>query len=101
MNRQNQADNLQVENLSLADQIKYCTLTIVIYQKPVLYKETQVLLNTDSFRANLFVRIRDAVIDGWIMFEYFLVFLFRIWWLIALAVGGILVYKLLLKLKKK
>lgn len=101
LNRQNQADNLQVENLSLADQIKYCTLTIVIYQKPVLYKETQVLLNTDSFRANLFVRIRDAVIDGWIMFEYFLVFLFRIWWLIALAVGGILVYKLLLKLKKK
>lgn len=101
LNRQNQADYLQVENLSLTDQIKYCTLTIVIYQKPGLYKETQVILDTDSFRANLFVRIRDAVIDGWIMFEYFLVFLFRIWWLIALAVGGIFVYKLMLKLKKK
>jgi hypothetical protein len=101
LNRQNQADYLHVENLALADQVKYCTLTIVIYQKPVLYKETQVLLDTESFRANLFVRIRDAVVDGWIMFEYFLVFLFRIWWLFALAAGGILVYKLMLKPIKK
>ena len=76
LNRQNQADYLQVENLALADQVKYCTLIIYIYQKPVLYKQTQVLLNTDSFRTNLFRRILDALLDGWIIFEYFIVFLF-------------------------
>jgi hypothetical protein len=101
LNRQIQADNLQVENLALADQIKYCTLTIFIYQKPVLYKETQVLLNSNSFRSNLFVRILDAVIDGWIMFEYFIVFLFRIWWLFVLGIGVILIYKIWPKLKNK
>jgi hypothetical protein len=100
LNRQIQSDNLQVESLALADQVKYCTLTILIYQKPVLYKETQVLLNTDAFRANLFIRLRDAVVDGWIMFEYFLVFLFKIWWLIALVSGGLLVYKIRLIRKK-
>ena len=100
LDRQIQSDKLQVENLALADQVKYCTLTIMIYQKPFLFKETEVLLNTDSYRANLSTRILDALVDGWIMFEYFLVFLFRIWWLFVLVIGGIFVYRFLFKRKK-
>ncbi len=100
LNRQIQADKLQVENLALADQLKYCTLAVYIYQKPALYKETQVLLNTDSFRSNLLVRICDAVVDGWIMFENFLVFLFRIWWLILSGIGILFIFKYWPKKKK-
>jgi hypothetical protein len=101
LNRQTQADTLQIQNLAMEDQLNYCTLTIFIYQKPFYYTETQVLQNTDSFRQNLFVRIIDAMIDGWIIFESFIVFLFRIWWFFVFTVGGIMIYKVWLKPKKK
>jgi hypothetical protein len=101
LDRQIQSDKLQVEALSLADQVKYCTLTIMIYQKPFLYKETQVLLNSASFRAKLSTRLLEALVEGWIMFEYFLVFLFRIWWVFVLVIGGIFVYRFLLKRKRQ
>jgi hypothetical protein len=101
LDRQIQSDKLQVENLAFADQVKYCTLTILIYQKPFLYKETQVLLNSASFRAKLSTRLLEALVEGWIMFEYFLVFLFRIWWLLVLVTGGIFVYRFLFKRKTK
>jgi len=101
LNRQIQADKLQVENSALADQLKYCTLSIHIYQNPILYKETQVLLNADAFRSNLFIRIRDAMVDGWIMFEHFIVFLFRIWWLILSTIGVLLIFKYRKKQKKQ
>lgn len=101
LSRQIQADNLQIENLALADQIKYCTLTIYIYQKPVYYSETQVLPNTDNLRPNLFCRILNAIVDGWVVFEYFIVFLFQIWWLYLIAICIFLGYKILLKAKNK
>ena len=101
LNRQNQADQLEVENLALADQVKYCRLTIFIYQKPIYYKEIQVLPNYESSRPNLFSRILNALVDGWIIFEYFIIFLFRIWWLFAiLAIGGI-TFMVLQRRKKK
>ncbi len=101
LNRQNQDDQLEVENLALADQVKYCRLTIFIYQKPIYYKEIQVLPNYESSRPNLFSRILSALVDGWIIFEYFIVFLFRIWWLFAiLAIGGI-TFMVLQRRKKK
>lgn len=101
LNRQTQADTLQVQNLAMEDQLNYCTLTIFIYQKPFYYTETQVLQNTDSFRQNLFIRIIDAMVDGWIIFESFIVFLFRIWWFFVFTVGGIMIYKVWFKPKKK
>ncbi len=97
LNRQIQADNLQIENLALADQVKYCTLTIYIYQKPIYYSETQVLPNTDSFRPNLFKRILSAVIEGWVVCKYFIAFLFQIWWLYIIAICVFLGYKFLSK----
>jgi len=101
LNRQIQADNLQIENLALADQVKYCTLTIYIYQKPIYYSETQVLPNTDSFRPNLFNRILNALVDGWVVLEYFIVFLFQIWWISLIAICVFIGYKILSKSIKK
>jgi hypothetical protein len=101
LNRQLQADQLEVENLALADQVKYCRLTIFIYQKPIYYKEIQVLPNTESSRPNLFSRILNALVDGWIIFEYFIVFLFRIWWLFVLFAAGFVAFRFWKKGKKK
>lgn len=93
LQRQIQADNLQVENMALEDQVRYCTLTILIYQKPVLYHDVQVQLNTNSFRENLFTRILDALVEGWIMFEYLIIFMFRVWWLFTIAIVVVVIYK--------
>ncbi|MGA2822216.1 MAG: DUF4349 domain-containing protein [Bacteroidales bacterium] len=101
LNRQNQADQLEVENLALADQVKYCRLTIFIYQKPIYYKEIQVLPNPDSNRPNLFARILNALVDGWIIFEYFIIFLFRIWWLFVLFAAGFVAFKFWRKPRRK
>jgi hypothetical protein len=100
LSRQIQSDNLQIENLALADQVKYCTLTIYIYQKPIYYSEMQVLPNTDSFRPNLFSRILNAIVEGWVVFEYLIVFLFQIWWLFLIATCVFIGYKILSKSKK-
>ena len=95
-----QSDTLEVENQSLADQVKYCTLTIIIYQKPVLYSETQPQLKTDSFEPNMFVRIGIAISIGWGMFKTMIVFLFEIWWLIVVVAGTVVLYRVIRRRKK-
>jgi hypothetical protein len=101
LNRQSEADDLQVEYLTTRDQIKYCTLTLYIYQEPFFYKETQVLLNTDSFKPGLFTRILNALISGWSIFEYFIVFLFSIWWLTVIIAVAIVIVKIVIRKRKK
>jgi hypothetical protein len=101
LNRQNQADQLDVESVALADQVKYCNLTLYIYQKPVWYKEVQVLPDTESSRPNLFARILDALTAGWIVCMYIIVFLFRIWWLFVILGGIAVTITFILRRKKK
>lgn len=93
LNRQTQADNLEVENLALQDQVKYCTLTIYLYQKSFYYKETEVQFNRDSFEPNLIIRIFYALVDGWVILKYIIVFLFKCWWLFVFILGTFLLYK--------
>lgn len=88
LRHQNEADRLQVEKAALEEQVNYCTLTMYLYQKPVIYSETQVLLNKDSFRVNLFTRLKEGSITSWILFEDFLVFLITFWWVVAIITSG-------------
>jgi hypothetical protein len=101
LNRQQQSDNLQLESLALEDQVKYCTLTIYIYQKPIYYNETQVYPNIDLYRPNLGTRIISALVNGWIIFEDIVVFLFNIWWLIVIIIGGLVVFRFWRKRRRK
>jgi hypothetical protein len=100
LNHQVQADSLQVEALSLADQIKYCTFTVIIYQKPLYYHEKQPLLNTEPFRPGMLTRIVNAVTNGWIIFKMVIVFFFEIWWFFLLVAAIIAIYKFFKRPKK-
>ena len=93
------ADKLSVENMQLADKVKYCDLTIDIYQKPFNYRQVLVSNNVDSFRPSLFHRVLDALNDGWIVLEYFLVFLCQIWWL--LLIGAVTSITIMVYQKRK
>lgn len=96
LQKQTMADENEIRNLELEDQVKYCNFTVIIYQSPVIVTETVGEVNVDAYRPNLFVRIWEALGDGWVIFEAFIVFMFRIWWLFAIGaviVGGIVVFK--------
>ncbi len=93
LEHQLQADKIQIENQSLEDQVKYCTLTIYIYQKPFYYTEKQVILNTDSFRPGFFTQLYYASLEGWDYLKSFIVFMVSIWWLLVCIVVGIFAYR--------
>jgi len=91
------ADKLSVENLQIADKVKYCNLTIDIYQKPFNYRQVIASNNVDSYRPGLFHRILDALNDGWIVLEYIIVFLFEIWWLSLIAIIVFIAFRMFRK----
>jgi hypothetical protein len=93
LEHQLQADRFQIENQSLEEQVKYCTLTIYIYQKPFYYTEKQVILNTDSFKPGFFTQMYYASLEGWGYLKSFIVFLVSIWWLLACIGVGIFAYR--------
>jgi hypothetical protein len=90
LSKQVEADNLDLRNQEIEEQVHYCTLTLFIYQKPILVRDTEGILNSSELRPNLFKRIGEALVDGWEIVEYIIVFLFRIWWLFAMAIVAVL-----------
>ena len=102
LDRQNQKDNIQIDSMAIEDQVKYCDLTILIYQKPIIVKE--VIANFDYFsskKPNFFVRVWDSVIKGWWILEEVVVYLINIWGIALLVVIVIFVVKYLTKFFKK
>jgi hypothetical protein len=90
------SDELQVQKLALDDQLKYCTLTINIYQKPLIVRETIANFSyVSSYKPNIFKRLGDSLIQGWWILEEIIVFLVQMWGVILLIVGVIVGYKLI------
>ena len=86
LERQNQSDDLKLQSMALDDQVKYCNLTIDIYQKPIITKET--VANFDyvsDVKPNFFARIWDSIIQGWNILEEVVVFLVKIWGIVFLT----------------
>lgn len=90
------SDELQVQKLALDDQLKYCTLTINIYQKPMIVRETIANFKyVSSYKPNIFKRLLDSLIQGWWILEEIIVFIVQMWGVILLIVGVIIGYKLI------
>ena len=102
LDRQNQADDLQMQSLSIEDQVKYCNLTINIYQKPIIVKE--VIANFDyvsDLKPNFFIRAWDSIVQGWWILCEVLVFLIKLWGIALLITCLIFGIKYLSKLYKR
>jgi hypothetical protein len=102
LNRQNQADDLQVASMAIEDRVKYCDLTIEIYQKPIIVKETIARFDyvSDS-KPSFFSRVWDSVITGWAILAEFIIFLVKIWGIVLLVIVLFFGSKYLFKLYKK
>jgi hypothetical protein len=102
LDRQNQADDLHVKSLSLEDQVKYCNLTINIYQKPIIIQEVIAdFTYVSEVKPNFFIRVWDSIIQGWWILCEVLIFLIKLWGIALLVTGLIFGIKYLSKLYKK
>jgi hypothetical protein len=102
LNRQNEADDLLLNSMSLEDQLKYCNISMNIYQKPLIVKE--VIANFEYVsdkKPNFFVRIWDSIVKGWWILEELIMFLTQIWGVVLLIVGIVFGIKYLSGLYKR
>jgi hypothetical protein len=101
LDKQIQNDETKISNLELEDQLKYCNLSIEIYQKPILVKEVIFDFNyVSESKPNFFVRAMDSVIYGWWIFEEIILFLVRLWWIVLLVLTGLVVLRYFSRKKK-
>lgn len=103
LNKQEQADNARISNLSLKDQMNFSTINLTIYQnKEVTYEKIANEKNPKQYEPSFGFRILDALSFGWFILENIIVYLLNLWGLLLLGVIGFLGYKLyVIKIKKK
>lgn len=93
-NKEEQSDNALLSNLTLADQVKYSTVSLTIYQKQEVKK---ILVanekNIKSFEPGFGPKVLEALKFGWDAFEEILLFFIKIWWLILTGLTAYFVYK--------
>lgn len=100
LNRQEQADNAGLSNLSLSEQMKYSTISLLIYQGKSMKRE--VIANEKNIKAyepNLFQKVKESLLDGWEILEAILMFIFKLWGILLATVIVFIIYKHLLKKK--
>ena len=97
-NQKEQKDNSKLENLSIQDQVNFSTLTIQIYQHESVKQE--MTANTKDYifyKPHIGIRILDSLRTGWNVLLDIIVFLFEIWWLLFISIGGFFLYKRYIK----
>ena len=103
VNKQEQADNARIANLSLRDQMNFSTINLVIYQRQAVRHELIANdKNIKEYESGFGTKILDSISNGWNMLEAVIVFIFNLWGLVLLGVIIFVLYKLyVIKFKKK
>ena len=97
--KQEQADNAKISNLSMADQVSFSTVNLLIYQRQTV-KRTVIAndKNIIAYKSGFWSRLWDALQFGWNMIIELFLFVSKLW---ALLLGGILLYWLYRWYKRK
>jgi len=91
---QNLANQNQVSNQRLQDQVDYSTLKLHLYQSERIFKEK--VVHTEvirDYRDGFGYRFAKAMRSGWIWFEDFVILIFSLWMFWIMAVGAFLLYR--------
>lgn len=100
LDKQRQSDDLLVNNLELADQVHDCTISLHIYQKPIIIREIVENFNSyQGYRPAFFKRVWGSILFGWTMLEEVIVFIFNLWGILLLFLIGWLVFRIFFKSK--
>jgi len=90
---QTQADEAKISNLSMNDQVNFSTLSLSLYQKEALKRETIADSESEEFRTNIGVRLVDGLKTGWHILEEIIVFIVHLWAFILIGFVGWFIYK--------
>jgi len=102
LDRQIQADEVSVQTMSLEDQVNYCTINLAIYQEAIVIKSVKPNFEyVAASKPNIFSRIGDALIQGWWILEEIIVFFVKIWGVLLVVVGIVMLGLYLNKRLKK
>lgn len=91
--KQEAADNAEISNLSLKDQVAYSRVSLSIYQRTETRFWTIASEDAQNVKAAMGVRIWDAVKKGWYFAQDLFVFLVNMWFLFVLAAVGYWIYR--------
>lgn len=86
-----QKDNSKLENISLADQVNFSTLTLQIYQRETIKKE--MIANEKQYRQGFGSKIVDGLKNGWYLIEGIIAVIAQLWSIILIGILGFLGYK--------
>ncbi|MCF6141874.1 DUF4349 domain-containing protein [Flavobacterium sp. K77] len=86
-----QKDNSKLENISLADQVNFSTLTLQIYQRETIKKE--MIANEKQYRQGFGSKIIDGLENGWYLIEGIISLIVQLWSIILIGILGYFVYK--------
>ncbi|HNW97910.1 MAG TPA: DUF4349 domain-containing protein [Bacteroidales bacterium] len=96
------ADRALLNNLTIADKIKYSTISLLIYQRQSIRSELIANeKNISAYEPGLGTKLLNALKFGWDMFMALIVFLIKLWALFLFAIIAYLIYKVLRRLWKK
>lgn len=102
LNKQEQADNARIANMSLKDQINFSTINMVIYQNEgVTYEKIANNKTPKRYNPGFGFRIVDALSGGWYVLGEVIIFILNLWGIILLGVGIFVAYKYVKRAKKK
>ncbi|WP_018343228.1 DUF4349 domain-containing protein [Cytophaga aurantiaca] len=101
-NKQEQADNAKIANLTLNDQISFSTITLNMYQRQEIKRELiSNHKNIDAYEVGFGHKLIDALSSGWHILEVVILFILNLWGLILAAVAVFFLYRFAAtKLKK-
>ena len=95
---QTQSDEAKISNLSMKDQVNFSTLSLSLYQKEAIKRETVANSESEEFRTSIGVRLIDGLKTGWHILEEIIVFIVHLWAFILIGFLGWFIYK---KTRKK
>ena len=91
--QQENADNAEINNLSLMDQVAYSTVSISMYQR--VETKYWVIANDENniIKTGMGIRIWDSIKTGWYIAEDVFIGVLNLWFVLVLAIAGYLIYR--------
>lgn len=94
INKQEQADNAKISNLSLTDQVNFSTISLYLYQRQTIRRELIANnINIDAYEPGFGKKMLEALKKGWNILETLFLFLCSMWSLIIVGIIAYLLYK--------
>lgn len=102
LNKQEQADNAKIANLSLSEQISFSTITLSIYQKQSVKRElVSNEKNITAYKPALRDQLLESLQQGLDILVSIVVFVAKLWAIILLGILAYLIYRLYKTMKQR